>query len=404
MLIKDLHTIFGESELAQWLTCGKEEVDINDISKNILNVEQKEEKLLRITAYLDALTNHSDFKSPNFATCSQLVDKFAKAIKTDPLPKQARDTWQKVEKTYSRNLVMKQATDVLDRTDTTIYGKYPEYKCKAIDLHKYSDKELKEIFKHLNDDTRKKDRVIAQKIIDAHGSSSHTKISKTVDASDVEGNIIMAAYPGKIEHLDEFIYKTFIERDCPLWITLNQVEEIKTMEGAFWSNANLKSLKLPDSWTITNTTDEKVQEDSISTKNSLIPSVLIATNGKETRKILHLHYTGWPDYQEAPDVSFLYECILQILKYMKDLKDDQKIGVNCAHGLGRTGIVTAALLTILELESLLKSTTLDQAVLNIPERIYRLRHQRNFKIPGNDAQFIQIFQVVSKYIEGLQNH
>ena len=89
-------------------------------------------------------------------------------------------------------------------------------------------------------------------------------------------------------------------------------------------------------------------------------------------KVIHFHYTGWPD-GEAPENSTDF---LEICEQVNAVKTSKPIVVHCSAGIGRTGTFAFIHSTSLLLNKLANGGTLETDITDFPKQILGLRKDR----------------------------
>jgi len=134
---------------------------------------------------------------------------------------------------------------------------------------------------------------------------------------------------------------------------------------------------------------ETLADDEIF-ENGLILREISVTMKSETRKIIQLHLTCWPDHS-TPNESIGYSCIEIILSYIEEYRrknTNAPVVIHCSAGLGRTGSLIALYNLISSMKLVKKHNTEDnlQAVFpffSVFNCVRRLREERTGMVTSN---------------------
>eukprot|EP00005_Dracoamoeba_jomungandri_P000529 CAMPEP_0174253518 /NCGR_PEP_ID=MMETSP0439-20130205/2873_1 /TAXON_ID=0 /ORGANISM="Stereomyxa ramosa, Strain Chinc5" /LENGTH=586 /DNA_ID=CAMNT_0015334575 /DNA_START=302 /DNA_END=2062 /DNA_ORIENTATION=- len=115
----------------------------------------------------------------------------------------------------------------------------------------------------------------------------------------------------------------------------------------------------------------------------------------ETRSVVQIHFTGWPDFGAPKDTASFYE-VLQTMdeyKHNSPKGQDGPIILHCSAGLGRTGTLIAAHIALEQLELYGANHP-----INLKEIVQKLRQQRNGMVQTTE-QYIFLHQLVNEYVQ-----
>jgi len=122
---------------------------------------------------------------------------------------------------------------------------------------------------------------------------------------------------------------------------------------------------------------------------------------EQERKIIQLHYEGWPDFG-VPETTNQFRIILSYMNRLSDVKlhenDNKKNGpvlTHCSAGLGRTGTLIAAHIAAQSLELGLAKTS-DE--IDLKKLVLQLREQRQGMVQTKE-QYKFLHQVVKEISE-----
>jgi protein tyrosine phosphatase len=143
-------------------------------------------------------------------------------------------------------------------------------------------------------------------------------------------------------------------------------------------------------WSIRNISCTMIAENA--TKDvAIYESILLATNGKEERKLTHLHYSGWNDGKEVPDED-IFEVLIDRIEEIQSATPRPPVHAHCAFGKGRSATTMTTHYLRQEIrEQLQNGTPLDEIKINIPETIYQFRKMR----PDFLTRYSQVTNVYS---------
>lgn len=433
MKIKELESIFPDPNLQTILTGGKEDANAKDVVKNLLKSPQRNSVL---PLFLDSLK-----KQHESAYVSQIVENYKKSYPT--IQAELTDDIQAKSLATFTVFQKQKATEQLVSTTTTLsaYDKFPDENHLISDFTKLAKEtdRMTRLREEISNRTKRLDPTMIN--IPHEASKKNTKCYENIypydhnrslkekpgfyyASSDVvlphSQNMVLSRHP--MPNTVNAYFEMVIEKKAPLLITLCSPHEKPTIIP-FWSNDILKTLQLPDGWTVINDEqstailqegeeyalipkDEKPKfsEEELSNKKDekfakwrprIVERLLIASNGKEEHKMTHLHYENWPDDQPATS-----EALLKTLFRRKDEKVQNKeipLVINCREGIGRTGVF--ALIDwgkkVIDAE-LLSGKKLDEIRLNIPEMIYQLRRERREMVTSKE-QLAQIYAMLGDY-------
>ena len=225
-------------------------------------------------------------------------------------------------------------------------------------------------------------------------NASHVKIRD-------RQSYILGSCPQTIEDAQN-TFDVILKEGVKVIISLHQPEEIGPT-GVFWDQEVLSKLKLQDGWAIAKAEQDKRIDSGKSDELQIIQKHLVVTKlDKQTRHIVVLHYKGWHDQNEPPNLRLVSELL--------DRKDDLSpsietpLWINCKCGVGRTGVMALLDLCRCEIrEQLKRKVKLEEVLLNIPMLLYSLRQQRACLLRNHPENFIDVYQCVVDFAESLKN-
>lgn len=275
-----------------------------------------------------------------------------------------------------------------------VYDKYPKEWCNFSDCaQKAGDKKgIQKIQDKINKRSKKKDPLLAKKAYTyLFDKGSHVAIPN-------RQNYILTGSPHGAKMIGNF-YDELIKRNVQVILTANQAHESKRCPE-FWSNKELKHVKLKDGWQIENI-ENKTKVHAKGKKDAqIVERVLHLKKGNEVREITHLHYEKWKDKNPAPDTDLLH-ALLDRKDALHKSKDVPFV-INCKAGKGRTG--TLAILDYARKEvdaQIANGKKLSEVRLNIPEMIYEMRKQRP-SLLGRTSQVQQVYTALGLYHDKLK--
>lgn len=91
--------------------------------------------------------------------------------------------------------------------------------------------------------------------------------------------------------------------------------------------------------------DILVSLDSVTEDDNIITRNITITKDKESKKLTHIQYTGWPDFGVPTDISTFVKLVNIIYEFEKKIDDTPgfSIVVHCSAGIGRCGTLLAIL-------------------------------------------------------------
>ncbi len=278
------------------------------------------------------------------------------------------------------------------------YDKYPKEWCNLSDCKKKAEdkKGIQKVQDKINERSKKKDHLLAKKAYTyLFDRGSHVAIPN-------RQNYILTGSPHGSKMIGSF-YDELIKRNVQVILTANQANESSSCPE-FWSNKELKHVKLKGDWQIENVENRTKIHAKGKGDSKIVERILHLKKGKETREITHLHYEKWKDKNPAPDTELLHALLdrKDELHKSKNVPVDVPFVVNCKAGKGRTG--TLAILDYARKEvdaQVAKGKKLNEVSLNIPEMIYEMRKQRP-SLLGRTSQVQQVYQALGLYHDRLK--
>jgi protein tyrosine phosphatase len=237
-----------------------------------------------------------------------------------------------------------------------------------------------------------------------------------LNASDIvmpdSRKYIFSACPMTQETVQNF-FCMLISRKIPLVMSLHQVRETSP-QAAFWSNDVLKSLKLPEGWTVAQTNKDIVATGKVISlpKKGEMPKLpleqaetekwlpriveytITAKNGEVSLPITILHYENWHDHTQCPNLELLEAMLLR----RRDLvPSNEPIFINCKAGRGRTFTVGLSDWCLGQVsDSLKQGKKAEDVRVNFPYGAFAMGMQRP-SLTLDGKHFGQVCEVVSKF-------
>jgi len=205
---------------------------------------------------------------------------------------------------------------------------------------------------------------------------------------------ILSGMPKDIETAAQY-WNVILQQKAHLLVSLHEPLEREDLCNNFWKKESLDQMQLFDGWTITEQEHEILIEDGSST---LIKTRLLATDGKETRTLFHLHYTGWPDHTPIPNKTIFQE----LLRKMHPLSPNKEIpiAINCHAGVGRTGATAVTYVLQQQISKAVQENKEDEYQVNLAKTVYDFRKQR-VNILSNSGNVAKIFSVLEQHYNDL---
>lgn len=127
---------------------------------------------------------------------------------------------------------------------------------------------------------------------------------------------------------------------------------------------------------------------SVKEENCLITRNLSISRDNETREIVHIQYTGWPDYGVPTETATIIKLTELLYNFEKENQKHKKqsIVVHCSAGIGRCGTLLAILAAKLQQEN--------QSCVSIPKIVSSLRNCRSGMVQTKE-QYYFIYSVLS---------
>ncbi len=122
---------------------------------------------------------------------------------------------------------------------------------------------------------------------------------------------------------------------------------------------------------------------------------LINNQTKEERKIVQIHFKGWPDHgiPEIDDGS-VFEAFIEMNKIVDENKKDGPIIVHCSAGVGRTGTFISMYFLEKEIRSQIDNKKLKSIQINVFNLVRKLKEMRLYLVQSV-AQYYFVYQFVS---------
>ena len=121
--------------------------------------------------------------------------------------------------------------------------------------------------------------------------------------------------------------------------------------------------------------------------------ILKKISNKEERKVVQIHYKGWPDHG-IPDVSNkkVFEVFCEINKKVDELNDKKNpIIVHCSAGVGRTGTFVSMYLLEKEIDKQIKDKK-NEIRINIFNLVRKIKEMRLYMVQTDSQyQFVYLF-------------
>jgi protein tyrosine phosphatase len=222
-----------------------------------------------------------------------------------------------------------------------------------------------------------------------------------LDASDVQTAVqryFLSSMPRTLKCAQDY-WDEILRQGAQVVVSLHEEDETWERCYDFWKASRISQMTFRDGWELTITNIKTFAIGAFHERwgqPKIIETTYEASQGEEKRTITHLHFDGWRDKSPIPDEGLL--CIL--IRRVEELSPEGEapIAINCHGGIGRTGTLAVIYDLFKEWKELLAiGIPPDRIYMNIPERLYALRKQRQGLI-GQPSQFAQIPSVLSKLV------
>jgi protein tyrosine phosphatase len=211
------------------------------------------------------------------------------------------------------------------------------------------------------------------------------KRSQYTNASKLEINgkaylCCSAPLPGAFDHFWKMVFES--ESNNIVMLT-NFMENGRVKAHSYWPKMIGKMCEF-------GTIEVTLKIDETIIENVLKKRTFEVTDGEETREVTHWHFTGWPDFGVANFDEFL-----TLLEGVRSIKSESPIIGHCSAGVGRLGTFVATFSLLEEIQSMFEAD--DFQPVNILQRVFELRHQRNLMVQTTE-QYGFIYKAIQHFI------
>jgi len=282
---------------------------------------------------------------------------------------------------------------------------------------KYEEREEARSLLHAARDAIESDPIFSNKSVTLYYTYEENRSGKNLSGPQLCVNdvcvdnqrFILAGLPENTETAAQY-WNVILQQGTRVIVSLHDNTEAQEAHANFWKQDALDQMRLLDGWTITEKEQEiliagEPKEVVISTSQSpetvspgLIKTRLLATNGKETKTLFHLHYVGWPDHSAISDET-VFQALLDQMHILSP-KKSAPIAINCHAGIGRTGAAAVTYILERQIEEAVREGKEDLYRVNIPRIVFVFRQQRPYALP-NSGNVPKIFSVLEKYYKRL---
>jgi protein tyrosine phosphatase len=128
---------------------------------------------------------------------------------------------------------------------------------------------------------------------------------------------------------------------------------------------------------------------------------LINNQTKEEKKIIQIHFKGWPDHGiPDKDDEGILQAFIEMNKIVDENKKDGPIIVHCSAGVGRTGTFISMYFLEKEIRNQLNDPKVKNIKVNIFNFVRKLKEMRLYLVQS-DLQYYYIYIFVNYLLNNL---
>jgi protein tyrosine phosphatase len=207
-----------------------------------------------------------------------------------------------------------------------------------------------------------------------------------INASPI--NIIKEKYfistQGPKDNTVEDFWTMVDEQKCNVIVMLCNLEEAGREKCAKYWHKNMKKYTI------------KVQKEKENNEIYVIRNLTLINNQtKEEKKIVQIHFQGWPDHGiPDKDDEGILQAFMEMNKIVDENKKDGPIIVHCSAGVGRTGTFISMYFLEKEIRNQLNNPKVNNIKINIFNIVRKLKEMRLYLVQS-DSQYYYIYIFVN---------
>jgi protein tyrosine phosphatase len=207
-----------------------------------------------------------------------------------------------------------------------------------------------------------------------------------INASPI--NIIKEKYfistQGPKDNTVEDFWTMVDEQKCNVIVMLCNLEEAGREKCAKYWHKNMKKYTI------------KVQKEKENNEIYVIRNLALINNQtKEEKKIVQIHFQGWPDHGiPDKDDEGILQAFMEMNKIVDENKKDGPIIVHCSAGVGRTGTFISMYFLEKEIRNQLNNPKVNNIKINIFNIVRKLKEMRLYLVQS-DSQYYYIYIFVN---------
>ena len=169
----------------------------------------------------------------------------------------------------------------------------------------------------------------------------------------------------------------------------------KLAEGGREKCANYWEIKKPGKYSV-KIIDEKENkfDNTIIIERNI---KLINNSTKNERKVIQLHYKGWPDHG-VPRINETFKAFLFMIAKIDEVKKDGPGVIHCSAGVGRTGTFISIYILYKEIIAQIKDSTLETINFNVFNIVRKLKEMRILMVQ-TEKQYKFIYDFIDRLLE-----
>lgn len=197
-----------------------------------------------------------------------------------------------------------------------------------------------------------------------------------LNANDITigaSSYLLFACPNTIEEVAT-LFDAALQKDTTLFVSMLKSTDASDRVNNFWEGRHVDQIKTVDGWTITHNASHIHKNDKELPR--IIETTLIAERGDVKKTITHLHYDGWEQDQEIPNIVQYGRFLDRIEQLHKG--SQAPIAVHSKWGVGRSGVTILSLyLRDFVRQQIKQGVKAKEIEVSIAKLIFELRKQRN---------------------------